>query len=325
MNNIERKEFWDVLCSAQDGRSESIKEIQGTIKKPDFLCRFRSVNKNSLIQLQENKLYYSSADYYDDPFDTFIHVDIPSIKQWYEYLQSVLYSNSAGLHNNLKALEPVIGIGADIFMKNLKDYPLDIHAFPERIKHIRNIIQKNLFSICFCENALNETLWLKYANNYKGFALIYDMRDSETFLCGKEDTCQNCLSAIEKPGIYPVYYTDEAYNATKFALASLLWEKQEKLSPQLLDLSYRSVVWEAERISLIKKKCHKYDEEWRMIRPSMSPNRTCIKMRPCKVLLGMRMPEYERALVTAAAKCAGISIIEELYINDLDILDSKAI
>ena len=62
-----------------------------------------------------------------------------------------------------------------------------------------------------------------------------------------------------------------------------------------------------------------------MIRPSMSPNRTCIKMRPCKVLLGMRMPEYERALVTAAAKCAGISIIEELYINDLDILDSKAI
>lgn len=150
-------------------------------------------------------------------------------------------------------------------------------------------------------------------------------RDSETFLCGKEDTCENCISAIEKPGIYPVYYTDEAYNATKFGLASLLWERQEKHSPQLLNLSYKAVVWEAERISLIKKECHKYDEEWRMIRPSMSTNRIYIKMRPCKVLLGMRMPKYERALVTAAAKCAGISIIEELYINDLDLLDSKAI
>lgn len=32
MNNIERKEFWDVLCSAQDESSESIKEIQGAIK-----------------------------------------------------------------------------------------------------------------------------------------------------------------------------------------------------------------------------------------------------------------------------------------------------
>ena len=325
MNSFERKEFWDVLCSVQDGSPECIKEIQGAIKKPEFLCRFRSVNENTLIQLQENKLYYSSADYYDDPFDTFIHVDIPSIKQWYKYLQDVLYSNSADLHNNLTALEPVIGIGADTFMQNLKDYPLDIHAFPERIKHIRNIIQKNLFSICFCENALNETLWLKYANNYKEYALIYNRRDSETFLCGKEDIGENCISAIEKPGIYPIYYTDEAYNATIFALASLLWEGKENISPQLLELSYKAVVWEAERISLIKKKCHKYDKEWRMIRPSMSTNRTYIKMRPCKVLLGMRMPEYERALVTAAAKCAGISIIEELYINDLYILDSKAI
>ena len=45
----------------------------------------------------------------------------------------------------------------------------------------------------------------------------------------------------------------------------------------------------------------------------------------CKVILGMRMPEYERTLVISAAKCAGISTIEELYINDLDLLDSKVI
>ena len=76
MNNDERKVFWDVLCNAQDTSLECIKEIQKAIKRPDFLCRFRSVNENTLIQLQENKLYYSSADYYDDPFDTFIHVDI---------------------------------------------------------------------------------------------------------------------------------------------------------------------------------------------------------------------------------------------------------
>ena len=109
----------------------------------------------------------------------------------------------------------------------------------------------------------------------------------------------------------------------QFAFACLLWGTQ--VPPQFLEFSYKVVMWEAERISLIKKKCHEYDGEWRMIRPTMAPDRTCIKMRPCKVLLGMRMPEYERALVTAAAKYAGISIIEELYINDLDILDSKAI
>lgn len=35
----------------------------------------------------------------------------------------------------------------------------------ERICQIRDTVQKNLYSICFCENPLNETLWLKYGDN----------------------------------------------------------------------------------------------------------------------------------------------------------------
>ena len=73
------------------------------------------------------------------------------------------------------------------------------------------------------------------------------------------------------------------------------------------------------------KKCHEYDQEWRMIRPTMSLDRTCIKMKPNKVILGLRMPEYEKRLVISAAKVAGINNIEELYINDSDLLDTKAI
>ncbi len=37
------------------------------------------------------------------------------------------------------------------------------------------------------------------------------------------------------------------------------------------------------------------------------------------------MPEYEKMLVISAAKVAGISHIEELYINDSDLLDTRAI
>ena len=89
--------------------------------------------------------------------------------------------------------------------------------------------------------------------------------------------------------------------------------------------NYKVVIWEAERVSLIKKKCHEYDKEWRMIRPSMMPDRTCIKMKPNKVILGLRMPEYERKLVMSAANVAGICEIEELYIDDTDQLSSRAI
>ena len=323
MNSSERKTFWDTLCSIRDNTPDHLQALLATINTPECLCRFRPVSENSLLQLQENKLYYSSADYYDDLFDTFIHVDFPRVKALYDLLKSFLDTGNPDLRNILMALEPVIGMSAEQFIDNLKDHPLDLSIFPERIRQIRTIIQKNLFSICFCEDAMNETLWLKYANNYRGFALIYDVKDDSSFLCGKEKMCENCRSLIEKPFVYPVYYTEDAYDATQFALACMLWGEQ--VPRQIVELSSKAVIWEAERVSLIKKKCHEYDQEWRMIRPTMSLDRTYIKMKPNKVILGLRMPEYEKRLVISAAKVAGINNIEELYINDSDLLDTKAI
>ena len=74
MNSSERKTFWDTLCSIRDNTPDHLQALLATINTPEYLCRFRPVSENSLLQLQENKLYYSSADHYDDPFDTFIHV-----------------------------------------------------------------------------------------------------------------------------------------------------------------------------------------------------------------------------------------------------------
>ena len=323
MNSSERKTFWDTLCSIRDNTPDHLQALLATINTPEYLCRFRPVSENSLLQLQENKLYYSSADHYDDPFDTFIHVDFPRVKALYDLLKSFLDTGNSDLRNILMVLEPVIGMSAEQFINNLKDHPLDLSIFPERIRQIRTIIQKNLFSICFCEDAMNETLWLKYANNYRGFALIYDVKDDSSFLCGKEKMCENCRSLIEKPFVYPVYYTEDAYDATQFALACMLLGEQ--VPRQIVELSTKAVIWEAERVSLIKKKCHEYDQEWRMIRPTMTPDRTCITMKPNKVILGLRMPEYEKLMVISAAKVAGISNIEELYINDSDQLDTRAI
>ncbi len=47
------------------------------IQYPRHLYRFRPVSFSSLDGLQGNKLYFSSADHYDDPFDSFLHIDIP--------------------------------------------------------------------------------------------------------------------------------------------------------------------------------------------------------------------------------------------------------
>ena len=323
MDSTERKAFWDALCKIRDNAPEHIQELVATIKLPEYLCRFRTVNEKSLIQLQENKLYYSSADYYDDPFDTFIHVDFARIKALYTILRENLDLDDPEFSKIIKSYEPVVGISAEHFLNELKEHPFDLSGFPGRIKQVRAQIQKTLFSICFCEDPLNETLWLKYAKNYSGFVLVYDFQDNNIFLCGKEDACKNCRSLIERPSVYPVYYTEEAHDATQYALANLIWGAS--LPQQIKEFSYQTVMWEAERISLIKKKCHEYDKEWRMIRPSMMPDRTCVKLKPQKIILGLRMPEYERLLVISAAKVAGISNIEELFINEDDQLDSRSI
>lgn len=325
MDSLERKAFWDALCSIHDNSLEHRQALLSTITMPNALCRFRPVSESSLKQLQDNKLYYSSADYYDDPFDTFVHVDYERVKGAYTVLYNIVHSDDPSCLNAFKVLEPIIGISTEQYFKYLKEHPLDLSNFPDRIKQIRTIIQKNLFSICFCEDELNETLWLKYANNYKGFALVYDIKDESTYLCGKAVECKNCRSMSEQPSTYPVYYSENAYDATLFALACMLWTENGIVPSQAAEISKRAAMWEAERVSLIKKKCHEYDKEWRMIRPTMTPDRTCIKMKPQKIILGLRMSAYERRLVISAAEIAGISNIEELYIDNSDCLDSRKV
>ena len=77
MNNEERLIFWNTLCSllGKDIESEN-KQLLDTIKYPRFLYRYRPVNTRNLEALRTNKLYFSSANYYDDPFDTFLHIDL---------------------------------------------------------------------------------------------------------------------------------------------------------------------------------------------------------------------------------------------------------
>ena len=78
----ERKNFWDMLCSF-DGSEPTVEmeRLKATIKYPKYLFRYRPVSENNLEALRTNRLYFSSANYYDDPFDTFLHIDIDRVER----------------------------------------------------------------------------------------------------------------------------------------------------------------------------------------------------------------------------------------------------
>lgn len=76
MNNDQRIEFWKTLCSL-DGKD--LQADQNKLKEkivfPRFIYRYREVTSNNLDALRSNRLFFSSANYYDDPFDTFLYID----------------------------------------------------------------------------------------------------------------------------------------------------------------------------------------------------------------------------------------------------------
>lgn len=329
MDNCERKKFWNILKNLHDNNEESRISLASASKWPNQLCRFRSVTNQSLQQLNENKLYFSSANYYDDPFDTYFYINIKPLFQIYEPIRNALDNKNDDVINQLHVLAKKIRLNSNEFVSELTNSSIDFPGLNLKMLDVRSYIQKGLHSICFCEDPYNETLWLKYASNYSGFVQVYDMQSQSTFLCGKEEICKDCASLSKRSYIYPVYYSDEKYDATNYALGvlalDLLREKNMANSEFIYRCIYNSLMWEPERISLIKKACHEFDREWRMIHPIMSDQRPCIKMLPSKVIIGLRTSDYESRLIVSAAVNAGIKDIHKLFINDADELDSKPV
>lgn len=333
MNTEERERFWNVLKDLHDNSKESMEKLLEVSKPPQFLCRFRSVSENSLFQLQENKLFFSSSDRYDDPFDTYFYINYDKLDSELKNLQTQFSEGKGDLFGRSRQLVSNIGEDPDKFISNLSKEFFDSLKIKDKLMDARNFIQQGLFSICFCEDPYNETLWLKYASNYSGFVQIYDCEHPDTILCGKEEHCQNCNIVKNFPYIYPIYYSDEKYDATHYLLGAWLINNtsliNHKIPPDYLNVIINfiklSIMWDIERISLIKKKCHENDQEWRMIRPEIIKERSFVKMKPCKIIIGLRTPKYERRLIVSAAKIAGIKEIHELYINDENELDSRPI
>lgn len=335
----QRKEFWEILKSF-DGINiaEEVKMLSTMVNKmsPTKLCRYRSVSPKNLEALRTNKLEFSTSDYYDDPFDTFIHIDTSVIRR---EIKSAISNPSA--FEMLKLFKEKYGI--TIPNKILAEIASDTNfefAFSNAKnyiqKNVRSVMRRTMQSICFSENEYNETLWLKYANDHKGFVQIYDMNNAGALICGTLPDCKNCPMGDRSFYFYPVYYSNKKYDATNFAkwYATVLMlnqiAAQGVISESTLNDMVKHIpqnVWEREKITLIKKYCHHYDEEWRLLTTKFIQNnvnsKLYIKWLPSKIILGLNMTESDKSLVASIALQAGIKEINEMYIDDKDNLKDK--
>lgn len=322
MNSQERELFWQTLCSLSEKGEKDVKKLIQTIKLPKRLYRYRPVTTKSLEALRTNKLYFSSANYYDDPFDTFLHIDIKALLKEYASAFETEESRAAVVEGfkSMFAGSLIEEQAAQMTTDHLK-YALSnglTENFLSSALTLRDEIKKDTWSVCFSENGFNESLWLKYADQHRGFVQIYDLEKDDNLLCGKQKKCENC--GIKKYGtpLYPIYYSDTPYDATKFSKFVMIRRIEEIAKVQIpreIYAEWGTDCWERERTTLVKKKCHEYDEEWRMMVDGAMKPPIMMEWIPNGIILGLRMNKEEENLVISMAKEAGIKNIYKSYID----------
>ena len=92
--------------------------------------------------------------------------------------------------------------------------------------------------------------------------------------------------------------------------------------PEFLQRELKPLPWEIERNSLIKKECHKYDEEWRMIANCKMNLPAMIECVPAGVIIGLRTSQVDKNLIISMAKEAGIKNIYQSYIDEKNKLNA---
>lgn len=305
MTEKQLKIFWNTLLS-QSGKRELLNKerdaVAAVVERPRSLFRFRPVTEGSLDELENNFMYFSSADYYDDPFDTFMKTDIPALLELAESIKN----NPAKIFSIIKNRFPEFDNRA-LKKDTLKLSPTLPSA--DDIIKLRQNMQIDTYSVCFCESVRNESSWMKYADNHKGFVLEYEFSDDFV----EELWNYEVLSA----NLFPIYYSDKKFDATDYAAHEILLFLTHP-TPALYNELRRFLCWENTKLSLIKNKCHKYDKEWRLIPAFRLCSRDVIRKKPQSVTIGLRTSKFTERTIIEAAKIAGISKFYKMEIDNRD-------
>ncbi len=337
MKQEDRRQFWNTLCGLNGIDLQADREkLEKTIKYPRYIYRYREVSLSTIDALQRNLVFFSTADHYDDPFDTLLYIDFNRIR---EEGRKVLSSDR--LEQQIKyatAIFPTesekIAYSICSFVRNT-DHEVIIDTVINYLKNnIQSLLRKRQWTACFTEDGNNETMWIKYADQYKGFCLVYDLQDLSKDLCGKQEKCMNCVVNNAGTSLYPVYYSDEGYDATEYAKSLLgvfmlsAIANSMQLPVEIINSfisSFPSQLWQAERVALIKSKCHEYDMEWRLSLCNDAEPPVMKNWIPYGVILGLRISEQDKKLVIRSSQMAGIEHIFCSFINDQYKLEHKEI
>ncbi len=180
-------------------------------------CLFRyrklegeQVEKN-IDALKANRLYFSKPQYFNDPYDNLMFVNI---NQMIQEMRVNLGLFMPSYVEGLKKRDLLMGSYSDfLWNSNKKDRFIQEYegAVVQSINKIKEQTKNNLKIICFSENALSMLMWSHYAGNHQGFIVAYDR---EIIKCAKIYD-EHKMELTEKAVIAPVKYKNKRVDMTE--------------------------------------------------------------------------------------------------------------
>ena len=261
---------------------------------PELLYKYRSINERSIDALQNDYLYSSQPENFNDVFEGaigFNELDIKqnmfkstynSIRQENEYLPNRCVRCHRDLIENIS-----MGFGGS-YNDLEKNAPDLIKIMEERLeastkKAIAGMLKtlRNMYNICCFSAVYNDVLmWSFYADSHKGFCIGYDIK-------GQSSNLTHCT--------FPVLY------------------KTERLTISDLDYINGS---EGMYALTIKGPKWSFEKEWRSLFPSRPPYNKELMPTPKVVYLGANINGTDKKMVEKICKGKGIKLYQMTLIPE---------
>ena len=312
------------FCGDSQKMKKQLSPISNYLHKnaPRRLYRMRRCDQNSVDAFKKDRLYYSRADWFNDPYDCLLSFNPKEIRMRLEDMFSDDMIR-AGL-NEGDVQFPIIGVA-----NSKEDYVRKFGLIRDEIienmckKHTQAIstLQKSTVVICFGESIESPIMWSHYGDNHKGFAIEYEF-DSTSFPPAP-------YSLKDRKGIHygwnsllPVFYSKYRPDATELAKWYCMCETEDRIRPKEMrwqEGMFMSDMLLRTKLSLEKSVIWSYEKEWRMIMTREWPADMCMS-NPYKnkkasgIYFGERMKKTDRDELTQIAIDKNIPIYE-MYID----------
>lgn len=253
--------------------------------KENTLTRYRSCTLQNIENLKKDRLYYSTPANFNDPYDTLLYAN------YFRILGDVAENLNIGMENYLKRLDEkdkfLASFGIAMWYGNKKNDFLEnfFQSIHNAARELKESLRNNVKIICFSEDYLSMLMWSHYADNHKGFAIIYD-RD---IIINADNFTADNIVITKKPLLRPVNYVDQQLDLTEELEEYVRAYRMKSLGDVKPPQCHLSV--EKLRTTLLEKSQDwSYEREWRVIPRHISlekPSRlSYMRVRPKAVILG---------------------------------------